>query len=148
MSCPNDLEVSAYIDDMLESAERGRFLHHLGTCPVCKERVSAMQSLRSDLQALPMPVLGFDLAAQMEERTRSSRPLRRPAPDSRRGWFGWSAAGFAVALSLASGVWLGSLLIGSAAVTPVAGAARVFDPVPPGGLCAAAELCRVSRGMQ
>ena len=23
---------------------------------------------------------------------------------------------------------------------------RVFDPVPPGGLCAAAELCRLSKG--
>lgn len=147
MSCPNDLEVSAYIDDMLESAERGRFMRHLGGCPLCRERLDAMQSMRTDLQSLPAPVLGFDLAAQLEDRMRTSARPRRPAGQARPGWFGWSAGGLAVALAIASGAWMGSLLIGGATVAPVAGIARVFDPVPPGGLCAAAELCRISKGM-
>ena len=34
-----------------------------------------------------------------------------------------------------------------AVAVPRANMVRVFDPVPPGGLCAAAELCRLSKGM-
>jgi hypothetical protein len=30
---------------------------------------------------------------------------------------------------------------------PTLGIASVFNPVPPGGLCAAAELCRLPKGM-
>ena len=51
-------------------------------------------------------------------------------------------------MALASGVWLGGLLLGGAgAATQPAAMVRVFDPVPPGGLCAAAELCRLTKGM-
>lgn len=145
MSCPKHIEVSAYIDDMMPPGERRQFMAHLGQCPVCQERVDALLALRDDLHAMPSPSLGFDLAARMEEQMRTGAMQRKPA---RRPWFGWSAAGLTVALSLASGVWLGGLLIGGgAAVVPASGAARVFDPVPPGGLCAAAELCRMSKGM-
>ncbi|TFI47972.1 zf-HC2 domain-containing protein, partial [Diaphorobacter sp. DS2] len=43
--------------------------------------------------------------------------------------------------------WLGGLLLGTGAALPAASPAmaRVFDPVPPGGLCAAAEICRLPR---
>ena len=45
-------------------------------------------------------------------------------------------------------LWLGGLLLGGGAATvPSAALVRVFDPVPPGGLCAAAEICRMQRGM-
>ena len=60
----------------------------------------------------------------------------------------WMPAGLASGLALASGVWLGGLLLGGGAATvPSAALVRVFDPVPPGGLCAAAEICRIQRGM-
>ncbi|HEY0847330.1 MAG TPA: zf-HC2 domain-containing protein [Noviherbaspirillum sp.] len=145
MSCPKHLEVSAYIDDMLPPDERRQFMTHLQQCPVCQARMAALHALQSDLRAMPSPVLGFDLAARLEERMRAGAVRRTPA---KRPWFDWSAAGVTVAVSLASGVWLGGLLIGGGAVAvPSAGAARVFDPVPPGGLCAAAELCRLSKGM-
>ena len=39
---------------------------------------------------------------------------------------------------------LGGGTVGTAVPAPMV---RVFDPVPPGGLCAAAELCRPTKGM-
>lgn len=140
MSCPKHDDISACMDNMLAPAEHERFMRHLRECPLCQGRLDELNRLRRDLQALPAPTLGFDLSARLEERMR-----RKPAPPSR---FIWWPAGVAAALSLASGVWLGGMLIGGgAAAAPPAGIARVFDPVPPGGLCAAAELCRLPKGM-
>lgn len=146
MSCPKHLEVSVYIDDMMAPAERRQFKDHLEQCQVCQERMDTLLALRGDMRALPSPSLGFDLSARLEDQIRSGAARRKPV---RRPWFGWSAGGLTVAVSLVSGLWLGGLLIGGGAVVaPGAGAARVFDPVPPGGLCAAPELCRLSKGMQ
>lgn len=144
MTCPKHVEVSAYLDNMLPPDESRQLVAHLDECPVCRERLGLLTELRGDLRAMPSPQLGFDLSARLDDQIRAGAARRRP---ERRSWFGWSAGGMTVALSLASGVWLGGLLIGGAAtVAPVTGAARVFDPVPPGGLCAAPELCRVSKG--
>lgn len=145
MSCPKNLEVSAYLDNMMAPAERGQFMSHLQSCPVCQGRLDALTSLQGQLRELPAPSLGFDLAARFDEQMRMA-PVRRRAP--RTPWLSWGPTGVAVALSIASGVWLGGLLMGSGIVlTPSAAAVRVFDPVPPGGLCAAAELCRLPKGM-
>lgn len=145
MSCPRQLEVSVYIDDMMQPAERRQFTRHLEECPICQARLDALAVLRQDLRDMPSPSLGFDLAARLEDQRRM-RPAPRQAP--RPSWFGWGSGGLAVALALSSGVWLGSLLLGgSTVVMPGAGVARVFDPVPPGGLCAAPELCRLSKGL-
>ena len=63
----------------------------------------------------------------------------------------WLGLGAGVALG--AGVWLGAMLLGTAPAAIQAGApasaamVRVFDPVPPGGLCAATERCRVTKGM-
>lgn len=149
MSCPHHPEISAYLDDMLAPARRERLRAHLETCPLCRRRLDELQQMQQALRALPSPTLGFDLAARLEDRLRAA-----PARPRRPSWFGWSAAGTTVALSLATGAWLGGLLVGGsvaglpAAGAPAAGIARVFDPVPPGGLCAAAELCRLSKGLQ
>lgn len=142
MNCPRNEDVSAYIDDMMTAGERRRFMRHLDACPPCQVRRDALIALQARLRGLPSPSLGFDLAAQFEERMRTGAVRIRPV----RRWFNWGSAGAAVALSLAAGVWLGSLLIGSAVAVPSTGAARVFDPVPPGGLCAAQELCRLKKG--
>jgi anti-sigma factor RsiW len=140
MSCPKHDDISACMDDMLAPAERERFMRHLHDCPLCRGRLDELNELRRDLRALPTPTLGFDLSARLEERMR-----RKPASPSR---FGWWPTGAAAALSLASGVWLGGMLIGGgAAGVPTLGIASVFNPVPPGGLCAAAELCRLPKGM-
>ncbi|RZI41854.1 zf-HC2 domain-containing protein [Herbaspirillum sp. HC18] len=145
MSCPRHEDVSAYMDDMMAPAERPHFALHLKECAACRERLDVLEALRDDLQAMPSPVLGYDLAAQFDERLRTRGARRMPA---RTSWFGWGAGGLAVAFSLTVGVWLGGVLAGAAVVAPPVGVARVFDPVPPGGLCAAPELCRLSRGMQ
>lgn len=147
MTCLTHDDLSAYADNMMMHGERERLAGHLPGCPVCRRRLDALNALRQSLRELPSPVLGFDLAARLEDRLRA-RPVRR-RPPARSFWPDWgSPAGLAVA-ALASGVWLGGLLIGGGAVSaPPAAMARVFDPVPPGGLCAAAELCRLSKGMQ
>ena len=149
MNCPLDDEISAYADDMLPPAARRQLAAHLPACPLCRQRLEEFSALRHALQQLPSPQLGFDLAARLQPQL-GVRPVRQPPP--RRpwlNWVGWGAPGLAAALSVASGVWLGSLMLGAGtAAVPSGSIVRVFDPVPPGGLCAAAELCRGSQGMR
>lgn len=146
MTCPEHDALSAYADDMLTPGERERLAGHLPSCPVCRSRLEALSVLRLSLRELPSPTLGFDLAARLEERLRTVSAPTRPV---RRFWAGWAPGGLSAVAALASGVWLGGLLIGGAAVgAPSAPMLRVFDPVPPGGLCAAPELCRLPKGME
>ncbi|HTN66842.1 MAG TPA: zf-HC2 domain-containing protein [Burkholderiaceae bacterium] len=149
MNCPLDDEISAYADDMLSPVARQQLTTHLSACPRCRQRLEEFGALRHALQQLPSPQLGFDLAARLQPQW-GARPVHRPPP--RRpwlNWVGWGGPGLAAALSIASGVWLGSLMLGAGGVAaPSAAIVRVFDPVPPGGLCAAVELCRGSQGMQ
>ncbi len=158
MTCPRHADLSAYADDMMKPAERARFSQHLAGCAACQRRLDAITALGQSLRAMPSPQLGLDLAAQWNDRLNGSLDdrLRAPPQGSRpvrprsagSGWLGWMPAGLAGGLALASGIWLGGLLLGGGATTvPSAGLVRVFDPVPPGGLCAAAELCRLSKGM-
>lgn len=149
MTCPRHDELSAYADQAMKPRERARFLQHLQTCPICQQQLEDLQALRQSLRALPSPTLGFDLASRLEGR------LQRPPQRRHRPWRSlWDLAGLmptglAAGVALVSGVWLGGLLLGggTTAVLPRASVVRVFDPVPPGGLCAAAELCRLSKGM-
>lgn len=164
MTCPRHDDLSAYADDMVQPAERVRMRQHLAGCPACQHRLDAITALGQSLRALPSPPLGVDLAGQWNEPLPEppAGPLRTPPqgrrharPDAGRSgravwsnWLGWMPAGLASGLALASGVWLGGLLLGGGAATvPSAALVRVFDPVPPGGLCAAAEICRIQRGM-
>ena len=149
MTCPRHDELSAYTDQAMKPSERTRFHRHLQACSVCQQQLEDLQALRQSLRALPSPTLGFDLASRLEDRLR-----RQPQPRQRRwsalwGASGWMPTGLAAGVALVSGVWLGGLLLGggTAAAVPRATMVRVFDPVPPGGLCAAAELCRLSKGM-
>lgn len=146
MHCPQQNTISAYLDCAMRPRERAQFAVHLENCPLCKHQLEAVAALQSNLRDLPSPVLGFDLAARLQDRIRSGVAQRRPA---RSFWPSWGAPGLAATASLACGIWLGVLLTaGPVASTPPVALTRVFDPVPPGGLCAAAELCRLSRGMQ
>lgn len=148
MTCPRHEELSAYADQMMKPGARARFDSHLKSCPICQRQLEDLQALRQTLRALPSPSLGFDLASRLEGRLqRQPRRRHRPWPAL---WGGpdWMPTGLAAGVALVSGVWLGGLLLGggaTAVATPVS-IARVFDPVPPGGLCAAAELCRLSKG--
>ncbi|WP_026436537.1 anti-sigma factor [Acidovorax sp. JHL-9] len=150
MTCPRHSDLSAYADDMLAPAERTRFSLHLAGCPACQHRLDEITALGQSLRALPSPRLGFDLAAQLNDRLHAPPQGRRPARPRPAWpvWLGWMPAGLAGGLALALGIWLGGLLLGGGAATvPSAGLVRVFDPVPPGGLCAAAEICSLLKGM-
>ncbi|NMM77019.1 anti-sigma factor [Acidovorax sp. SRB_24] len=145
MTCPQHHKLSVYADHQMPPAERARFDRHLQGCPLCQQRLNDIAALRNGLRKLPSPRLGFDLAAQLNDRLCAQPPGMRPAAGR---WLGWVPAGLATGLALASGVWMGGLLLGAgAARAPSASLVRVFDPVPPGGLCAAAEICRLSKGM-
>ncbi|MBW7832327.1 MAG: zf-HC2 domain-containing protein [Simplicispira suum] len=149
MTCPRHEELSAYADHMMKPAECARFRQHLEVCPICQQQLEDVQALQLALHALPSPTLGFDLASRLEGRLQR-QPQRRQRPwPALWGASGWMPAGLTAGIALASGVWLGGLLLGggSASVATPVSIARVFDPVPPGGLCAAAELCRLSKGM-
>ncbi len=145
MNCPKHEEASAYVDGMLPSSEREQFAAHMRTCPICLARVDDLRALRRDLRELPSAALGVDLAARLGPRLQ--RPVsRRPL---RSFWIAWGGPGLAAALSLTVGAWLGGMLAGgSISLAPQAGMIRVFDPVPPGGLCAVAELCGPPKGLK
>lgn len=146
MHCPQQSTLSAYLDCALPPGERAQFAAHLENCPLCRHQLEAVAALQQNLRNLPSPVLGFDLGARLQDRIRSEAVQRRPA---RAFWPSWGVPGLAATASLACGIWLGVLLTaGPVASAPPVAMTRVFDPVPPGGLCAAAELCRLSRGMQ
>lgn len=146
MTCPEHDELSAYMDDMLPPGEGERLASHLPNCPICRQRLGELNALRLSLRELPSPVLGFDLAARLEGRLNAAHSRKQPA---RPSWFVWAPGGLLAMMGLAAGVWLGSLLIGGAAGMPSSTLTlRVFDPVPPGGLCAVPELCRVTKGSQ
>lgn len=144
MSCPTHETLSAYSDDMLPTAEREPLLRHLSGCPLCRQRIDEMSALRQSLRELPSPTLGFDLAARMQERLNRAAPRRRTAHPL---WLRWLSPAGVSLVALVSGVWLGGLLLGGGAQGLATGSmVRMLDPVPPGGLCAAAELCRLSKG--
>jgi anti-sigma factor RsiW len=146
MHCPQHNKLSSYLDLAMADQERVRFAAHLQNCALCQRQLEALTALQRNLRDLPSPVLGFDLSARLQDSMRRGSMRRWPA---RSFWPAWGSTGLATAASLACGVWLGALLTGAtAAGAPPAAMVRVFDPVPPGGLCAATELCRLSKGMQ
>ncbi len=146
MPCPQYNKISTYLDQAMAVLERAQFATHVETCPLCQHQLEAMAAMQQNLRDLPSPVLGFDLAARLQDRIGSSAVQRQPA---RSFWFAWAPGGLTAAASLACGIWLGALLTGGAVSSaPPTVMVRVFDSVPPGGLCAATELCRLSRGMQ
>ena len=145
MNCPRHIEASAYIDNMLSAAERREFDLHLQRCTVCQQRIEDLAVLRQRLCALPSPApAGIDIAVLIETRIRA---LPVPFPQKRPFWIHWGAPGLAIAASVVSGIWIGGLLGTSAVTAGPAMMVRVFDPIPPGGLCAVTELCRASKEM-
>lgn len=142
MHTPQHDLLSAYIDHACTPREAEQLTAHLQGCPTCRDALDALLSLRQSLRELPSPTLGFDLAARLQDRLRT-----QPAPGRRAliRWLTWHPAGLAITASLVSGLWLGTLLDSTTQpeVPPVSVAmVRVFDPIPPGGLCTASALCR------
>ena len=158
MTCPPVDDLSAYLDQELAPCECEQIAAHLQQCPLCQRQLQVFSNLQLAAPALPEPALGFDLAANLHDRLQAHPQTRPPASSqpgrSRDGrfssWLGWIGGvpgGVAASVALAAGLWLGGGLLPAATVGTTAGinSVRVFDPVPPGGLCAAPELCRMTR---
>lgn len=145
MNCPRHEDASAYIDEAMAPREKQGFQRHIDGCQTCRKHLDALLAMRAQLQALPSPALGFDLAAQFDDRLRAAPVRNKP---HRWRVLGWAGGGMTIAASLALGGWLGGFLVTGAASLPAAPAVRVFDPSPPGGLCAAPELCHLPKGLQ
>ena len=146
MTCPRTEDLSAFADRELSAREHAELEQHLRTCPACRVQLDAFRALSHDLAALPSPTLGFDLAAQMHHHLPQPR-----ARTWRTRWspLSWMPTGLAAGMALVSGVWMGGLLLGAGATATAADPTmtRVFGPLPPGSLCAAAELCRLSKAL-
>lgn len=157
MPCPRTEDLCALMDQALPHASATALHRHLQTCPVCAQQLQSLRGQRGSLQALPSPVLdaqfGQRLQSRLPPRTHPRAPNAVPITRGRQRtrWAlleDWVPTGLASGVALGAGVWLGAILMGATPAIAPSGAAmvRVFDPVPPGGLCAAADICRVTKG--
>ncbi len=151
MPCPHTLLLSASLDPECTDRRRSQILGHVRSCPICAAELAVLQCLSADLRALPDPGGASDLSGAWKappavfSRGRSRWKFWRDGSS----WWTRLPAGLAVAASLAAGVGLADWSLPVAApAQSLAVTARMdsFDPVPPGGLCAAAGLCGTTRG--
>ncbi|MGB3705290.1 anti-sigma factor family protein [Castellaniella sp.] len=131
MPCPRTVLLSSWLDGPRTPRRRALIQAHLQTCPLCSGELAALRGLSDALHALPDPLPGLDLARPYRRRRSVSMP-------DWRAWVGGWPAGLAVAASLALGLGLGAWSGLGAAPGQAAPAVwmSLFDPVPPGGLCA------------
>lgn len=136
----SDEQLSAYLDDELDAAAHRRLGAHLAVCPRCAARIADFAALSADFALLPPESPGFDLASVIEGRLAAAPGSPRTTPRA-TGWHGLLPLGIGAAASLALGITLGvALPAGGAALNrPVA--LTVFDPFPPGSLCAGRDSC-------
>jgi hypothetical protein len=105
--------------------------------------VSELTALGATLRPLASARAGLDLAPSIHDRIAGSRSggRARARHKRRRQWW-LLPAGFAAALSLSAGVYLGALLAGGMGVRASQPAVMVmFDAVPPGGVCPGVRSC-------
>jgi anti-sigma factor RsiW len=140
--CPRIDALSALIDEALAENEAAATRAHAAACPLCGAALADLHRVRAAFARMPMPVLGRDLAAEIDRRIDAARPAAA-RPRARVRWR-WTTAPVAAggALALSFGVLLGSLLVaGGSIATPRAGL-EAFATVPPGGICLAPACLR------
>lgn len=146
MPCPRTVLLSACLDPEWTGPRRTLMTAHIRICPVCAAELEALRGLSAELHALPSPVLEQDFSREY-----ATKPaVRRRGWLSRvgQGWRAWAPLGLTATASLLAGVGLADLSWAPVVATqPVVADMRLdlFSPVPPGGLCAAAELCGTSK---
>ena len=141
--CPRTTQLSALIDGELPVRPRDEIARHAAACPLCGAMLRELTELRQALQPLRETGPGIDLAPLIEPRL-AARGRRPPAPRAAPWWQVWQLlpSGLAAAGVLAAGVYLGALLAGGASVSATQlTTMAVFDPIPPGGLCAGLPSC-------
>jgi anti-sigma factor RsiW len=140
--CPRTAQLSALVDDELPDRPRQEIESHAATCPACGAMLRDLTELRLALRPLSETQPGVELAPLIEPRLapRSRRQAQPRAP----WWQVWQLLppGVAAAGVLAAGAYLGALLVGGAAVSATQSTTMaVFDPIPPGGICAGMQSC-------
>lgn len=131
--------LSAYLDGELAPHARQRLHDHLAACPLCAARLDELRSLSARFKALPEEPLGFDLGGVIEGRLAA---LPRPRAVRRTHTFGGWPVAIGAALSIGSGLILGSMLTSAGmALAPRTAIMRVFEPMPPGSLCIGLDSC-------
>jgi hypothetical protein len=141
-------QLSAYLDDELEPAERAALERHLPDCPRCQSELRELRELRGLLRALPVPALprSFVLPADGPvpiplSHGSHSTSVAAPGRAARRGpriaeWAGALAASLGLALLLgtalashgASSVLSGAAPASSRNTRVTAGASQTAQP--------------------
>lgn len=139
--CPRMNGLSAYVDDALAPTARAALDAHLGVCRVCGTALAELAQVQQAFRALPEERLWFDMGAVILGRLPAAG---RAAPSRRRRSF-WQLAPVSsgAAAALALGLYLGTMLAGTASVAqpPGLAAMAVFEALPPGALCAGHPPC-------
>jgi anti-sigma factor RsiW len=142
--CPRVDALSALIDGELEDPARIEVTAHAEGCPLCGAMLRDMTELSAAMRPFATARAGFDLMPLIEPRLPARGKSRRTPAGGRSWWQRWQLlpSGLAAAAVLMTGTYLGALLAGGAGVTAMRPAAMaMFDPIPPGGLCAGLPSC-------
>lgn len=138
-SCPRAEALSALVDGELSAGEREQIAAHTIACPVCAAMLTRFVELRSAFSGIADADPGVDIAALVAPQLRPRQSARERRPRRRSSWQ-LAPLGAAAVGVLATGIYLGMLLTGGAAVVAAdPSPMSVFDAIPPGGLCLGAS---------
>jgi anti-sigma factor RsiW len=141
--CPRTEQLSALVDGELPVRPRREIESHAAVCPACGAMLRDLTELRLALRPLSEAPPGVDVTPLIEPHL-ASRGGRRHVQPRAPWWQVWQLLppGLAAAVVLAAGAYLGALLVGGAAVSATQSTTMaVFDPIPPGGICAGVQSC-------
>lgn len=140
---PDITQLSAHLDNELNSAEMAQTSRHLLSCPICQRQYRDLRGLSQDMHQLPMLESELDMTAllgQLPER-------QTPALGDKR----WHPAvpGIAAAAALVLGLFIGTHLHSpSPSSTPTFAALAILDSTPPGALCRQPEFCYIQGNLR
>lgn len=138
--CPDIEELSAYLDGEMPSSDALELDEHVLNCGSCREKTRRLHSLHNIAVGDEMPPP--DLLPAIMEKVECHRHTTEEAG---LGWRRWTPVPLALAagMMLTFGVLLGHNLVHEANGTSysVTERMRVFDVIPPGGLCVELDAC-------
>jgi hypothetical protein len=118
MTCPQEIDVGAYVLDALEPEERLRLRAHLRDCPACAASLRDLEGVPRLLAQVPAPTVEFlvpeapapsELAYRRLHRSATAvRPSSRPAGRHRRWLLVAAAAVLVSAAGITGGVMAGT----------------------------------------
>lgn len=141
---PDITQLSAHLDEELDTATTARISAHLLGCRVCQQSYRDLRELSRDLRLLAAPHPALDMAALLAQ-----LPERQQQKSAHRRW-ARLLPGAAAAASLVLGLVIGAGLQSptSDALEPAFTALAILDSTPPGALCRQPELCYLQGKLQ